>query len=209
MPIMSGSPDPCVIVIFGASGDLAARKLIPALYEMAACEALPDATRVLGVSRTEMTDDAWREKLQPWVKEHAARFDDAAWAKFARRMHYFSGSAADADVYPGLTERITVLSNEAKCGGNILFYLSVAPNLYEPIVERIGESGLVTEGRKWCSIDRENVPWQRVVNARGEISTRREPGIEPIQQQLLEGEGVEFDRSGRLDLARVQWRPRR
>ena len=53
------------------------------------------------------------------------------------------------------------------------------------------------------------VPWQRVVNARGEISLRRESGVEPIQQLLLEAEGIEFDRHGRLDLARVQWRPRR
>ncbi|MCH8316389.1 MAG: glucose-6-phosphate dehydrogenase (NADP(+)) [Planctomycetes bacterium] len=163
MLTMPGSPDPCVIVIFGASGDLVARKLIPALYEMAACDALPVQTRVLGVSRTVMTDEAWRERLRPWVKEHAARFDESTWARFATRLHYLSGSAADADIYPGLTERITSLSNGAQSGGNILFYLSVAPNLYEPIVECIGESGLVTEGRKWCSIDRNHVPWQRIV----------------------------------------------
>ncbi len=54
-----------------------------------------------------------------------------------------------------------------------------------------------------------DVPWQRVVNARGEISLRRERGIEPIQRQLLEAEGVDFDRRGRLDLSRVKWRPRR
>ena len=56
--------------------------------------------------------------------------------------------------------------------------------------------------------DDEGVPWQRVVNARGEISRRSEPGAEPIQQQLLEAEGLSFDARGRLDLARVQWRPR-
>ncbi len=54
-----------------------------------------------------------------------------------------------------------------------------------------------------------DVPWQRVVNVRGEISLRRERGIEPIQQQLLEAEGIDFDRRGRLDLSRVGWRPRR
>ncbi|MEE2674844.1 MAG: MGMT family protein [Myxococcota bacterium] len=57
--------------------------------------------------------------------------------------------------------------------------------------------------------DDSGVPWQRVVNARGEISLRREPGIEPIQQQLLEAEGLEFDGRSRLDLSQVQWRPRR
>lgn len=54
----------------------------------------------------------------------------------------------------------------------------------------------------------ESVPWQRVVNARGEISRRSEPGVEPVQQRMLEREGIEFDARGRLDLARVQWRPR-
>ena len=57
--------------------------------------------------------------------------------------------------------------------------------------------------------DHSDLPWQRVVNARGEISLRRERGIEPIQQQLLEAEGIEFDARGCLDLSRVQWRPRR
>jgi methylated-DNA-protein-cysteine methyltransferase-like protein len=57
--------------------------------------------------------------------------------------------------------------------------------------------------------DDSDLPWQRVVNARGEISLRRERGIEPIQQQLLEAEGIEFDARGCLDLSRVQWRPRR
>ena len=57
--------------------------------------------------------------------------------------------------------------------------------------------------------DDSDVPWQRVVNARGEISLRRERGIEPMQQQILEAEGLEFDARGRLDLSRVQWRPRR
>jgi methylated-DNA-protein-cysteine methyltransferase-like protein len=55
---------------------------------------------------------------------------------------------------------------------------------------------------------RRDVPWQRVVNARGAISLRRERGVEPLQQRLLESEGLEFDARGRLDLARVQWRPR-
>jgi len=53
-----------------------------------------------------------------------------------------------------------------------------------------------------------DVPWQRVVNARGEISPRSQPGIEPMQQRLLEGEGVEFDSRGRVDLSRARWRPR-
>lgn len=160
---MPAAPDPCVLVIFGASGDLTARKLIPALYEMAAAGGLPEATCVLGVSRTEMTDDAWREKLEPWVGEHAKGFDRKAWQAFARRIHYFTGSATSPEIYPSLRERIAALAEQHGAGSDILFYLSVAPSLYEPIIACIDEGGLVTEGRKWCSLNREDHPWQRII----------------------------------------------
>lgn len=154
--------DPCVIVIFGASGDLASRKLIPALYEMAD-DGLPASVCVLGVSRTEMSDDAWRDKLRPWVEKHAKGFDETRWRTFAKRLHYCAGDGADAASYEGIAKRIAEL--DAACGGcgNILFYLSVAPNLYEPIIEAIDSSGLVVEGRRWCSINRENSSWQRII----------------------------------------------
>ncbi len=117
---MPSAPDPCVLVIFGASGDLTSRKLIPALYEMAVTKALPEATRVLGVSRTEMSEDAWRDQLQPWVREHAKGFNPASWAAFARRLHYVAGSGADPAFYPPLVRRVEELA--ARVGtGNVLF----------------------------------------------------------------------------------------
>ncbi|MCH8823675.1 MAG: glucose-6-phosphate dehydrogenase [Planctomycetes bacterium] len=160
---MADSADPCVIVIFGASGDLVSRKLIPSLYEMSMRGDLPEQTCILGISRTELSDDAWREKLKTWVEKHANGFDDDAWAKFAKRIYYHPGSATENDIYPALSKRIEDLSQQSNCRGNILFYLSVGPTLYEPIVECIGQSGLVLEGRKWCSIDREKTPWQRII----------------------------------------------
>lgn len=155
--------DPCVIVLYGASGDLAARKLVPALYELADAAALPRGTCVLGVSRTPMSDDEWRESLRPSVKEHARGYDDAKWATFAQRLHYFPGDGSKADIYPDLIARVEDLSQGRDCRGNVLFYLSVAPSLYEPIIERIHESGMVAEGRRWCSINRETMPWQRII----------------------------------------------
>lgn len=160
---MKSEPDPCVLVIFGASGDLTSRKLIPALYEMAVSGALPKAVCVLGVSRTEMSDEAWRDKLTPWVREHAKGFEGGAWSEFAGRLHYFAGSATECEIYPALAERINALSNRYECGGNVLFYLSVAPSLYEPIIECIDRSGVVLEGRRWCSLDRDSMPWQRII----------------------------------------------
>ena len=160
---MATDPDPCVIVIFGASGDLTARKLIPALYEMAAGKALPNSTCVLGVSRTEMDDDAWRDTLRPWVKDHAKRFDTSVWSDFAGRLHYLAGSATSAAIYPRLSERIEALSQQHQCRGNVLFYLAVAPSLCEPIAARLEGCGLVAEGHRWCTIDRDAMPWQRII----------------------------------------------
>jgi glucose-6-phosphate 1-dehydrogenase len=154
---------PCVMVIIGASGDLTSRKLIPALYELHRRGALPKQTAVLGVSRTEMSDDAWRETLRPWAEQDIRQFDADTWRQFSQRLFYQPGSATDADAYPPISRRIEQLSQQFKHRGNVLFYLSVAPSLYEPVVERINQAGLVTEGRRWCSLDRDRTPWQRII----------------------------------------------
>ena len=155
--------DPCLIVIYGASGDLTSRKLIPALYEMFCTDSLPKGTTVLGISRTEMTDDGWRTKLEAWVKKHAREFDPRKWAEFAQFIHYLAGDGTKDDFYPALAQRAEQITKQHKIPCNILFYLSVAPNLYEPIIEAINHSGIITEGKRWCSLDRANAPWQRII----------------------------------------------
>ncbi|MBL0928222.1 MAG: glucose-6-phosphate dehydrogenase [Phycisphaerales bacterium] len=172
-------PDPCVLVIFGASGDLTQRKLVPALYQLERENRLPPGMCVLGVSRTPMTDDQWRDKLREGVREHTKNFDEAAYRAFARRLHYLPGSGAEPDVYPALIRRIADLAAEHRTAlhwddaaepapgpspqPNVLFYLSVAPSLYGPIAERIGEFGLVFEGKRWCAVNPQAVPWQRII----------------------------------------------
>jgi len=163
MQPMSGEPDPCVLVIFGASGDLTSRKIIPALYEMSVSGDLPASMCILGVSRTVLSDQAWRDRLEPKVKQHARSFDPSAWEAFSRRVHYFSGSAVDPAIYPELSKRIASLDAERGGGGNILFYLAVAPTLYVPIVECLDTSGLILEGRRWCSLNRDVMPWRRII----------------------------------------------
>ncbi len=160
---MPAEPDPCVVVIFGASGDLTARKLVPALYDLAACAALPAQTSILGISRSAMSDEAWREHLEPWVQEHAKRFDRAAWDRFAARVHYFAGDASDPATYPRLVERIAELGLRHGSRGNLLLYLAVSPPVAESIVGCLEGADLVAEGRRWCTIDRDRMPWQRVV----------------------------------------------
>jgi len=162
-------PDPCVIVIFGASGDLTHRKLIPALYELHEQGLLPEQTCVLGIARTEMSDDDFREKLVESARDHAQGFEEARWERFAQRIHYHPGDASEMDAYPGIAKRIEELTALHKLPaspfgqGNILFYLSVAPNLYKPIIQCVGGSGLVPEGKRWCAINRDMMTWQRIV----------------------------------------------
>ncbi len=152
-----------MLVIFGASGDLTARKLVPALYDMSVAGALPPQTSVLGISRSAMTDDAWRDHLLTWAKKQAHRFDPSKWRDFAKRLHYQAGNATETEVYPALSARIAALSQEHASRGNVLFYLSVAPSLYEPIIGCIDGSGLVAEGRRWCTINHGAMPWQRMI----------------------------------------------
>jgi len=169
----------CVLVIFGASGDLVSRKLIPSLFAMHRAGRLPEHLCVLGVSRTEMSDDEFRDSL----KEKAKPKDAEAWEKFSRRVHYLAGSATEADLYPVLIQRICELGREHELLSeaqsriaeqsrgsspwvgmpNVLFYLSVSPSLVKPIVHQIGASGMVYEGKRWCAVDAQAVPWQRII----------------------------------------------
>lgn len=155
--------DPCVLVIFGASGDLTRRKLIPAMYEMFLAGLLPDEACVIGTSRSPKSDEQWREELEPWVRKLANGFKEDSWPAFSQRLHYHACDATSDASYEGLTARIKSLDDSHGCKGNVLFFLSVAPHLYKPIVECIDRAGLVTEGKRWCSIDPEMRSWQRII----------------------------------------------
>lgn len=157
------NPEPCVIVIFGASGDLTSRKLVPALYEMAQLGLLPAGTCVLGVSRSAMSDDEWRGKLQPWAKQFAKGYEDGKWKTFAQRLFYHAADATKVEEFSPLQKRVEALASQCKISPNILFYLSVAPLLYEPIIGCIEKSGIITEGKRWCSINGGAMPWQRII----------------------------------------------
>ena len=155
--------DPCVLVILGASGDLTHRKLIPAMYEMHRAGMLDKATCILGISRTKKSDAQWREDLTPWVSKSVKGFDAESWKTFSQRIYYEAGDAATAEPYARITARIESLNECHGCKGNVLFFMSVAPELYEPIVEQIGAAGLVTEGRRWCSLNQNARSWQRII----------------------------------------------
>ena len=155
--------DPCVLIILGASGDLTSRKLIPAMYEMAEAGFLNPATCILGMSRTTKSDAAWRAELKPWLQKQVKDFREEVWTEFAKRIFYIAGDAATNEPYARLSARVAELDAQRKCGQNILFFMSVASELYEPIVAQIETAGMVTEGRRWCSISPNNKSWQRII----------------------------------------------
>ena len=133
---------PLTVVIFGASGDLTARKLIPALFNLAQKGRLPAEARVVGVARTDYTDDAFRDYMGGKVREaftgSGEHFDAAKWAAFAARLHYVATDITRPGGTKPLADRFAEL--EGPGGGRRLYYLSVSPELYPQLSTILGEA---------------------------------------------------------------------
>ncbi|MCC7145013.1 MAG: glucose-6-phosphate dehydrogenase [Phycisphaeraceae bacterium] len=154
---------PCLIVIFGASGDLTARKLIPSLYDLFVGGFMPAQTSVLGVARTAMSDDDFRTRMKDAVAKHSPGFDAKTWDSFAASLHYLAADPTAEAEYPRLKERMARIAKAHGTGENVLFYLSLAPQFYEPVIVNIGSHQMITEGKAWCSINRQERSWQRII----------------------------------------------
>lgn len=133
-------PDPCGIVIFGASGDLTQRKLIPALFRLYERELLPERFFVIGCARSIMDDAGFRERVAESIADMSG--DSSVVKQFSRHFHYVSGGYDDPDLYASLSEKILDFSSEESIE-TAVFYLSVPPTLYGPIIERLGSSGII------------------------------------------------------------------
>jgi glucose-6-phosphate 1-dehydrogenase len=134
------------IVIFGASGDLTSRKLIPALYSLFQKGRLPKETRVVGVSRTKFTHEAWRQELTASTQKFAGKdFDAATWQTFAANLFYHPGDIDDAASFVDLAK----LLDEIELGQPAVrvYYLSTAPSLYAPAIANLGAAGLADEAK--------------------------------------------------------------
>lgn len=132
------------MVIFGASGDLAHRKLIPSLYHLFQSGLLPPCFYVLGMARTKMNSNSFQERVRKSLDEHA-RFGPVStkvWDEFIARFHYIDGEYGQAGAYDQLSKKIGELDHQYQTCGNHLFYLSVPPALYESIIGNLGSSGL-------------------------------------------------------------------
>jgi glucose-6-phosphate 1-dehydrogenase len=135
--------DPCAIVMFGASGDLAKRKLLPALYDLAVHSCLAPRFRLVGFARTEMNDEAFQKEATEFLPNKAPSGNaETARCEFLQHLHYFSGNYDDPESYQRLAKRLEELDHEAELGGNRLFYLATPPSVYPRIVEQLGRAGL-------------------------------------------------------------------
>jgi len=138
------------VVIFGASGDLTRRKLIPALYRLYSERQLSAGFAVIGISRTPMSDGRFREKLRQGLEAHleGAAVDDAVWSTFAENLFYCPGDLADPAAYGALRDKLAGIEQSRHTGGNVLFYLSTQPSQYETAALGIGAAGL-NRGAGW------------------------------------------------------------
>ena len=136
-------PEPGVMIIFGASGDLTSRKLVPALYDLAAQRRLPLEFAVVGISRTEMSHEDFRGRLRESLEEQrSGEVSDDVWESFSHGIFYMPGDSKKAVTYDALKKFLKTLDSERGTQGNRAFYLSASPSLFPAIVERLGEAGM-------------------------------------------------------------------
>ena len=152
------APPPTALIIFGASGDLTRRKLVPAVYNLALSRLLPQGFALVGVARRPKPEFA--AEMRENVAKHSRRkpLNDAAWNELAKGISYVQGDHNDPATFTKLKEEFERLDKERGTGGNRLFYLSVGPDEVAKIVRGLKESGLVV-----APSDEPDAAYQRVI----------------------------------------------
>ncbi len=146
--------DPCTIVIFGATGDLTARKLIPALFNLYTHQGLPERFTIVGCGRTRLTDHEFRNRLEK-IPTTSRPLDKNQWHAFASHLHYRAIDYDDQSRYTDLADTLYALNKKVDTGSNRIFYLALPPSLYQPVARRIGKAGLSQEktaGHGWSRL---------------------------------------------------------
>ncbi|MDR3460926.1 MAG: glucose-6-phosphate dehydrogenase [Beijerinckiaceae bacterium] len=161
--------EPCAMVLFGATGDLTHRLVLPALYNLSRTGALPEQFTLIGVARANGTAQSWRESLYDALKTFVGKataesdgdgIDQIAWQRIARKMVYVQGDLAKPELYETLREALDQAERTNKTGGNVIFYLAIADHLFGTVVEQLGKAGLSDQPS-----DQHGKPkfWRRVV----------------------------------------------
>jgi glucose-6-phosphate 1-dehydrogenase len=164
------------IVIFGASGDLTKRKLLPSLYNLGSYHLLPTHFSIIGVARRPLSDDLFRDQLGKDLAEFGTQpVDPNLWSKFQECISYCAGEFDDPATYIKLADVLSQSETKFGTSGNVVFYLSVQPDYFAMIAKRLSESGLLRE---------ENGRWRRVAPG----------GPKPASPKLITRSGTFFQK---------------
>ena len=147
----------CIIVIFGASGDLTKRKLMPAIYALYRQGLMPKNFAILGTSRSQYSDEDFRKKIIGDIKTYAKlkRAEQIKLVPFSKHLYYQALDATDLFHYDNLKVKLSEIDKKLKIGGNYIYYLSTSPSLYTSIAKNLGKKGLQVEGK--------NSSWRRII----------------------------------------------
>ncbi len=145
-------PAPCSLVIFGASGDLTHRKLIPALFDLFKKHLLPSSFNLVGLSRSRVSDEEFKEKLKESLRESEPGLSHSLWESFSRNFHYLSGGYDDPQTYQELSKILGELDKKNGTLGNRIYYLSTPPNVFETILVHLGATGLAREEKGYARV---------------------------------------------------------
>lgn len=148
------TPDPCALVVFGASGDLTGRKIVPALYNLRLAKLLPERFALVGFARTETSSQEFARQLRGAAEEHSRTrpVDDGVWASFGEHIHYICAGTHDHAAYERLARELEHVDEERGTEGNRLYYLATPPSAYPEVAALLGEAGLAKPGKGWARV---------------------------------------------------------
>jgi glucose-6-phosphate 1-dehydrogenase len=148
---MTGEDGTCTLIIFGASGDLSQRKLIPAVYNLSVNRLVSAHLNILGIGRTSFSDEEFRQHVSDEVKELPA-YDSEQWSDFSQRLSYLTGSYDDPHTYQQLATHLQKRTGNGGGQHNRLFYLAVPPKVYPEIIRQLGRAGLNRSEHGWTHL---------------------------------------------------------
>jgi glucose-6-phosphate 1-dehydrogenase len=165
---LASPPDPCAMVIFGASGDLTKRLLIPALYNLSRTKLLPENFALIGVARASETAESWRAHLYEMLKSsvgntsefRSERIDEAAWKRLADKMTYVQGDLTKPELYEKIRKTLDEAERSQGTRGNAIFYLAIADRFFGTVIEQLGKSKLTDQVE---DVNKRRPYWRRVV----------------------------------------------
>jgi glucose-6-phosphate 1-dehydrogenase len=140
------TPEPLILVIFGASGDLTQRKLVPALYQLKRERRLPAELTIVGTARREWSHDYFREQMRQGIEEFSDGIgSEEYWQDFSQGLYYFPGNMDDPESYAKMKVFLEELDGKRGTRGNRVFYLAVSPNFFPPGIKNLGAAGMLAD----------------------------------------------------------------